>query len=363
MHVNEFSKQHKRFIMTGTTIASLQRNVLSEIEYMTGNPVTLNKHNEFEMLGNTMCCFGSDKIDSYKAIKGFTAFGWLANELTEHHINTVDQCFKRCSGDGARIFGDTNPAGPEHYIKTNYIDHSDEKLQDGSLHIKAWHFTLDDNPFLDPTYVDSLKKSIPSGVWYDRDILGLWVAAEGMIYRDFNPSIHVIDEPKQQMIEYFGGIDWGFEHNGVIGVYGLDGDGNDYRLYETVERGRDINWWVNEAANIQRYHKNITFYADPSRPDNISAMQASGINCLAADNEVIEGISCVAGRFKLNRSFVVRSRNKEYLKEIYSYRWKPNAAKEEPIKENDHCMDSDRYAKYSRLGKDRILKAVKSIYR
>lgn len=363
MHVNDFANQHKRFIMTGTTIASLQRNVLSEIEYMTGNPVTLNKHNEFEMLGNTMCCFGSDKIDSYKAIKGFTAFGWLGNELTEHHANTIDQCIKRCSGDYARIFGDTNPSGPEHPIKTNYIDRDGEKLKDGSVHIKSWHFVLDDNPFLNKTYVESLKRSIPSGVFYDRDILGLWVAAEGMIYRDFNSSIHVIDEPAQQMVEYFGGIDWGFEHNGVISVHGLDHDGNDYRLHETVEKNRQLEWWINEARNMSLVYKGITFYADPSRPDNIAAMQSAGIDVQPADNEVIEGISYVAGRYKLNRSFIVRAHNKNYLKEIYMYRWKVTSLKEEPIKENDDSMDSDRYAKYSRLGKDRTVRAVKSLYR
>lgn len=363
LHVNSFAGRKLRFIITGTTIASLQRNVLSELEYMIGQPVTLNKNNEFEMLGNVMCCFGSDKIDSYKPIKGFTAFGWLANELTEHHINTIDQCFKRCSGEGARIFCDTNPAGPLHYVKTSLVDRDGDLLPDGRLHIKSWHFTLDDNTFLDPAYVASLKSNTPAGMWYDRDINGLWVAAEGMIYRDFDLGVHVIDVAPGNLKEYFAGIDWGFEHNGVIGVYGLDHDGNAFRLREIVAKQQSIDWWAHEAMEINNTYRGIAFYADPARPDHIAALRGRGLVVHEAENPVVEGITFVAECFKKRRLYIVQQYNRNYLREIYNYRWKENSAKEEPIKMDDDSMDSERYALYSHLGRSREVRATFSLYR
>lgn len=363
-HVWESRGKKRRYIITGTSIPSIRRNVLDELENMNLgiNPI-LTQSNEFQMFGNTVSCFGSANIDSYKVIKGFTAHGWLANEVTEHHAATVDQCFKRCSGDGARIFWDTNPAGPDHPIKVNYIDKDGDLLSDGRLHIKSWHFTLDDNAFLSDEYKESLKKSTPSGMFYDRDINGLWVAAEGMIYRDFDLGVHVLDVAPGNLKEHFAGIDWGFEHNGVIGVYGLDHDGNAFRLREIVAKQQSIDWWAHEAMEINNTYRGIAFYADPARPDHIAALRGRGLVVHEAENPVVEGITFVAECFKKRRLYIVQQYNRNYLREIYNYRWKENSAKEEPIKMDDDSMDSERYALYSHLGRSREVRATFSLYR
>lgn len=361
-HVSKFKNRHVRFIMTGATLGSLQRNVLDDLGQLGFN-TELNKRNEFRMFGNIVACFGADKVDSYRAMKGFTSFGWYANEVTEHHINSITQAFNRCSGDGARIFWDTNPAGPNHPVKTNYIDHDGERLADGGVHIKSWHFTLDDNPTLNQNYVESLKKTIPSGMWYDRDVLGLWVAAEGIIYRDFDYGKHVIETAPGGLKEYFAGVDWGFEHNGVIGVYGVDHDGNVFRLYEIVAQHQTIDYWKHKAFELSNNHGSVTFYCDPARPDYIAEFRKMGLHVRDAENAVVEGITCVAEQFKKSRLYIIRDGNKNYLREIYNYRWKENSAKEEPIKEDDDSMDSERYAIYSHIGKRKVLQAGKQIWR
>lgn len=362
-HVRRLKNRQLNFIMTGATLASLQRNVLDDLGSIFELRTNLNKRNEFKMYGNTVACFGADKIDSYRALKGFTAHGWYANEITEHHINTIAQAQNRCSGEGARIFWDTNPAGPNHHVKMHYVDHDGQMLADGRVNIKSWHFTLDDNPFLPREYVESLKLNTPSGMWYDRDILGLWVAAEGMIYRDFDLGVHVIDMAPGNLKEYFAGIDWGFEHNGVIGVYGLDHDGNAFRLREIVAKQQSIDWWAHEAMELNNTHHGLTFYADPARPDHIAALRNKGLVVREAENSVVEGITFVAECFKKRRLYIVQQYNRNYLREIYNYRWKENAAKEEPIKMDDDSMDSERYALYSHLGRGREVRATISLYR
>jgi PBSX family phage terminase large subunit len=354
-HVGSFRGQGKKFIMTGHTISSLQRNVLTDIEETFGFNTKLNKNNEFQLLGNTIACFGTDKVDSYKSMKGFTAHGWYANEITEQHRNSVDQARKRCSGTGSRLFWDTNPAGPNHYIKTDFVNQTGEKLSNGQVHIKSWHFTLDDNPFLDPVYVESLKKSTPSGMWYDRDILGQWVAAEGMIYKDFDYSVHVVDT-LPEIKEYFAGVDWGYDHVGVIGLYGTDHDGNAFRIKEIAEKEKTIGYWVRQAKKLIENYGFITFYCDPARPDYIQDFKDAGINAQPAKNEVVEGITFVAEQFIKNKLYI-HEQNKNYLSLIYNYRWKENSAKEQPIKEDDDEMDSERYAIYSHLATPNIVSA------
>ena len=60
-------------------------------------------------------------------------------------------------------------------------------------------FTIDDNPFLDPSFVASLKREYAGTVYYDRFILGKWKAAEGLIYQQFadNPDMYLTDMPAE----------------------------------------------------------------------------------------------------------------------------------------------------------------------
>lgn len=110
------------FIITGHTIGSIERNVLKPLYDMFGVDTKLNKHNQFKMLGSTMNCFGADKMDAYKVMTGMTSHGWLGNEITLQHENTIQEAFNRCSGDGYRILWDTNPDYPEHPVKLQYIN-------------------------------------------------------------------------------------------------------------------------------------------------------------------------------------------------------------------------------------------------
>ena len=67
---------------------------------------------------------------------------------------------------------DTNPENPMHTVKTDYIDKSGQRLDNGQLNIQAFHFTLYDNTFLNEEYVKSIEAATPRGMFYDRDILG-----------------------------------------------------------------------------------------------------------------------------------------------------------------------------------------------
>lgn len=50
------------------------------------------------------------------------------------------------------------------------------------------HFTMEDNLAL-PAKIRKRYEGLYSGVFYDRYIRGLWVAAEGVIYQEFAASL------------------------------------------------------------------------------------------------------------------------------------------------------------------------------
>lgn len=349
-HVFKFRGQRKKFIITGTTIGTLKRNVLDEITECFNIDTQLNQRNEFHLFGNIVCCFGTKDIDDYKAIKGFTSHGWYGNEIIESHKTSVDQCFKRCSGKGTRIFWETNPAAPNHYIKKDYIDKSGSLLKNGQLWLNAYHYKLEDNTFLTEEIIENLKKSTPTGVWYDRDINGLWVAAEGMIYKDFDMNKHKITSCPQNIVNYIAGVDWGWEHKGVIVVIAVDNQGNFSLIDEYVAEHKDVDeYWVGIAQKIQDKYRGIVFFCDTARPEYIEKFKKKGIRVYeeTTQKSVMPGITLLATLFKKNQFFYLENRCPYFLEEIFLYRMNEKSSKEEPIKENDDVMDAVRYAIYS----------------
>jgi PBSX family phage terminase large subunit len=204
MHISKFKDKGYSFIIGGTTQSSIRRNILNDLESILGKSITLSKDNHFKLFGNKVYCFDGANADSYKKARGFTAYGAFLNEATTLHDTFVKEVISRCSGEGARIYMDTNPENPTHTVKVDYVDKDGQRLSNGQLNIKAFNFTLYDNTFLNKEYVESIEASTPSGMFFDRDILGVWVASEGVVYKDFNKDVHYIKDLNNiDIVKYF----------------------------------------------------------------------------------------------------------------------------------------------------------------
>nr|MCW1092004.1 terminase family protein [Streptococcus anginosus] len=182
-------------------------------------------------------------ISGLKRARGFTSFGAYVNEASLANEIVFKEIISRCSGEGARIVWDSNPDNPNHWLKTDYIG----KNKDGII---DFGFQLDDNTFLSERYRESIKAATPQGKFYDRDILGLWTIAEGAIYADYNKDVHEVDT-LPDMVNYFAGIDWGYDHYGSIVVVGEDSQGNYYLVDGIAEQYKVIDWWVRRAKEFQ----------------------------------------------------------------------------------------------------------------
>ncbi|EGQ3580150.1 PBSX family phage terminase large subunit [Staphylococcus pseudintermedius] len=330
--------RNPQYILAGYTLGTIQKNVLEELTNMYGLEFTFDKYNRFKLFGVTIVQTPHGNVKGLAAIRGMTAFGAYINEASLAHPSVFDEIKSRCSGEGARILSDTNPDNPEHWLLKDYIQNDDES-------IISYHFELDDNTFLSERYRKNIKATTPSGMMYDRNILGLWVSGDGLVYQDFDKKIHTMtqDELKQiPMKQYFAGVDWGYEHHGVIVVFGMGYDDRFYLIEEHAKQHAFIEEWVRIAHDIKARYGDIPFYCDSARSEHVAKFDEEGINAIFADKRIMRGVELVAHYYKNNRIRIVYDACPRFASEIYNYAW--DTKKDLPIKEYDDVMDAMRYA-------------------
>lgn len=194
------------FLMVGKTITSLKRNCLDLLQSLVGeNNFTYNTSSKEALLfGRKVYLEGTNDARAEGKIRGMTLTGAYCDEITLFAEDFFAMLLSRLSMPGAKLFCTTNPDSPQHWFMVKYIKRAEE------LGINIHKFTIDDNPFLDPQYVEALKKEY-TGVFYKRFILGQWVVADGACYPQMadKPEDYIIDELPEDARFISIGIDWG----------------------------------------------------------------------------------------------------------------------------------------------------------
>ena len=188
--------EDSEFLMTGKTITSLDRNCLGLLKTLVGDNFTYSKNQKHGTLfGRRIWLEGASDERAESKIRGMTLAGAYVDELTQIPESFYSMLLSRLSVKNAKLYATTNPDAPNHWVKTNIIDNEE-------IEKKVWQFTLDDNEILkrqNEEYFENLKREYKSmgGVFYERFILGMWVLAEGLIYKQFanNTELFMKDEP------------------------------------------------------------------------------------------------------------------------------------------------------------------------
>lgn len=342
--------------MLGKTTATLQRNVLNDLFDIVGvgNFRWVNRQQgELRIFGRRVYCFGANNEDAESKIRGATFAGSYCDEVSLYPQSVFNQLMARMSVPGAMCFCNTNPDNPYHWFYTDYIknDAIDDK--------KIWHFVMEDNLSLDQDYVRSLKQMY-KGVWYDRMILGEWVAAEGRIYDMFSSEYHMVDvqaklKPAPVGIKWLVGCDYGTASVMSWGLYAKLPSGMIYKVkeyyYDAVEKNvqktdsefaREFQIWLGRLVPW-------AIYVDPSAVSWKLELMQRGFKVLNADNDVINGIRFV-GSMLATGSYLIDKSCINTEKEYMSYVWDRDAqlmGKDKPLKLHDHTCDTDRYVLYT----------------
>lgn len=293
-----------------------------------------NKKNVFEVFG------GKDE-SSFMLIQGRTLAGVLIDEVALQPRSFVEQALARCSVDGSKFWFNCNPESPQHWFYKEWIfkpkEHNAIRLS----------FRLEDNPALTERIINRYK-SMYSGVFYQRYILGEWCIAEGLVY-DFGED-NITDEiPKNG--EYYISIDYGTQNPFSAGLWCVIGD-KAIRIKEYYYNGREKKVQrtdeeycndIEQLININGKKLDIKrVIVDPSAASFIAALRKRGFKVEKANNDVLDGIRKTSvylknGNIKIHRSCV------DSIAEFGLYRWDEKATEDKVIKENDHAMDDIRY--------------------
>lgn len=283
--------------------------------------------------------FGGKDESSFMLIQGRTLAGVLLDEVALMPESFFNQALARCSVDGAKLWFSCNPDNPMHWFYTDWIQRHRER---NALYL---HFEMCDNPSLSGKTL-ARYESMYSGVFYDRYIRGLWVAAEGLIYDKFGRE-NITDETPDKG-EYYISCDYGTLNPFSAGLWCWDGK-IATRMREYYYSGRD------ERANKtdEEYYTELEQLAgdlpikfivvDPSAASFIEVIRRHGkFRVKKAVNDVIPGIITTArylqaGTIKIHRCCQAA------IREFGLYRWDESAHEDKPIKENDHAMDDIRY--------------------
>lgn len=326
------------YILAGVSSKTIQNNVLSELTNKYGIDFKFDRHGSFKLFGVKIVQAFTGTIAGLGGIRGMTSFGAYINEASLARKEVFAEIISRCSGDGARVLVDTNPDNPEHWLLKDYILNPDENIIEHK-------FRLDDNTFLSDRYINNIKASTPSGMFYDRDINGDWVSGEGVVYADFDKNRHYFDPKTQKVYQStFCGVDWGYKHYGAIVVIGKGYDGKYYMLEEYAKTLKEIDYWENIAKDIYKRYGDIPFYCDTARPEYIYRFINCGLDARNASKERMAGIEFVAKQFKTDNLYICSSA-KRFREEIYSYIWNKDTG--DTIKLYDDVLDALRYALYS----------------
>lgn len=357
------------FALCGKTISSCRRNVVQPLKQMllsrgysvvdnhSMNVLTISRtwktsKGNVRTSTNYFYIFGGTNEASQDLVQGITLAGVLFDEVALMPESFVNQATARCSVEGAKFWFNCNPGTPFHWFNEKWINDCENKK---ALHL---HFTMDDNLSLSEETKDRYK-SLYTGVFYKRFILGLWVMADGVVYPMFDVDIHA-QKLQRNWTRIFISADFGIQNATTFGIFGYYAPEKRYhQIASYYHNGRkegqktvaeyvaDLIGFIQENMVIPEY-----MTVDPSASALIIELRKNSffkrhkIKIIPAKNNVELGIQVVS--YLLNqRKFTLDPSCTNDIEEFASYVWdedKLDKGKEEIVKINDHAMDKIRYA-------------------
>lgn len=193
------SNKDKRFMMVGHTLKSLESNTFKYFRDFFGKEnfkYSINKK-EAVLFGHKIRLEGAPNNRASEKITGDTLAGALVDEIQTIDKGFILQLYARCSDGNGFIYGTCNPREKSFWLNKEWITNP-------NMHgmVRTWTFLVSDNKFLPKKYIESLKYLF-QGVFYQRNVLGMWVAAEGSCFPQFanNHEKYIIQAITKEQIQ------------------------------------------------------------------------------------------------------------------------------------------------------------------
>jgi len=336
-------------LMIGRTQKSLEKNCLDVLADLVGpknykyNRIT----GEVFIYGRKIDVVGAVDESSREKIQGRTLAGVYGDEVPLWPESMFNMMLSGLSVKGAKFFGTANPESPRHWLKVKYIDRINE------LSLNVFHFLLEDNPSIDAEYVENLKKEYV-GVWYSRYILGLWVAATGAIFDQFDINKNVsYDDLPEKFDKIYVSVDYGTANPTCFLAFGRSKGTKKWIVfkeyyYDSRKAGRQ--------KTDKEYAEDLVKFLDGKFPQKILVDPSASsfiqeVRSLRkyriglANNDVIDGIRLCA-KVLANEEIFIYKDCPILIEKIQGYTWDEKAQAvgiDKPVKVDDHPVDAWRY--------------------
>jgi phage terminase large subunit len=316
-------------------------------------------------------------LDRPSKLKSFECDGVYINEATEVDITDLETARMRLRKGvmpWQQIVMDSNPDAPTHWLNCRCNDGATTRLlsrhEDNPRYFNA---RTQDWTEAGRKYIFGILEGL-TGVRYARYRLGLWAASENAVYQDsWDRKRNVIPRFDIPMSwPRYIGLDFGYTNPFVCKWYAEDGDGRLYCYREIYMTKRLVEDHAKQIKAVSRWGEKD---GDPFPREVICDHDAegretftrhTGLYTIAAHKAVLEGIQAVATRqlpagdgkprlmyfpdtlVERDQELARAKKPTCSIEEVESYIWKQGQggstkAKEEPVKENDHGQDVDRY--------------------
>lgn len=363
--------------MNNSTVLFLERAVIGhdpQVRHLQGS-------HRFEYSNGSVLAYGGMKDEEQREqIRSIGQAGgvdicWMeeAHKFTRADFDEVEARMRGQAASWRQVILTTNPDAPSHWINQDLIIGGQAAV---------YYSHAEDNPYNPDDYLDSLARL--TGVTAQRLREGKWVQAEGVVYEDFDPEVHLVerfDIPREW--RRFRVIDFGYTNPFVCQWWAEDNDGRLYRyreIYQTRLLVEDAAAAIVAAetirppnngnpAEMESIAETICDHDAEDRATLEKHLRILGARApitKSADKRVKAGIQAVQLRlrragdgkprlFLMQGALIHRPDAKlrdagkpvNTEEEITLYHWPEDKSgrpvKEEPVKEDDHGMDALRY--------------------
>lgn len=309
---------------------------------------------------------GLDKPGKFLSMDVSRIYVDEANQVSVAAIETLITRLRGQADTYRQILCMTNPDHPDHHLKKR-ADAGDARM------ICSVH---QDNPYLfhaDGTPTDTGRDYLArleglTGVRRLRFLKGIWAAAEGLVYGDWQDAVNVIDAadvPETNRVIW--AVDFGYSNAFVWQEWRIDSDGRMYLTREISRKQRLVEDHARDILELTGGYRPEAIICDHDAEDRATLERHLGMPTIPARKAVTRGVQLVGSRVRkaadgLPRLFVVRDAlqgrdtvaealgtPRGFQKEILGYVWAVETGsdgipKEMPQKLNDHSMDTGRYA-------------------
>jgi phage terminase large subunit len=325
--------------------------------------------------GSTITVGGMDKSMKIMSSEYDIVYAQEATELTEEDWEAITTRLRNGKVSFQQLMADANPWTPTHWLKVR-CDKGKTKM------IRSRH---EDNPTLFNPKTGEIteggraymsKLDALSGVRYMRLRKGIWCAAEGLVYEEWDPDIHIHKQIKVPPISWtrYITVDFGFTNPMVVQFWAEDEDGRLYLYKEFYHTGmlvEDMARKVKEAMNLRREPRPRMIICDHDAEGRATLERHLGMSTKAAKKTVEDGIQVVKKRMvksemdgkpriylcqdaviEVDKALSDAKKPTSTLEEVVGYIWDRGTVlaqnngkppKEVPVKEDDHGMDAMRY--------------------